>query len=62
MIDKETASSWARTSGIKSLADVARMTGASRQTLTNWHRNKTLLFGVVIAGCAAVKQQKDSQC
>ena len=58
MIDKETASSWARTSGIKSLADVARMTGASRQTLTNWHRNKTLLFSVVIAGCAATKQER----
>jgi hypothetical protein len=56
-IDKSTASAWAKTSGVKSLADVSRMTGVSRQTLTNWHRHKTELFGVVILGCFAKKDQ-----
>jgi hypothetical protein len=60
-IDKSTASSWARTSGVKSLADVSRMTGVSRQTLTNWHKYKPELFGVVILGCFAKKDQDSAK-
>jgi hypothetical protein len=60
-IDKSTASAWARTSGVKSLADVSRMTGVSRQTLTNWHKNKAELFGVVILGCFSKKDQDSAK-
>lgn len=36
------------------LADVARMTKQSRQTLANWQKNKPELFTVVLEGCAAM--------
>ena len=49
-----TASQQAKAAGLKSLAVVVEMTGASYQTLTNWHKNKPELFRVVIAGCKAI--------
>lgn len=49
-----TASQQAKAAGLKSLAVVVEMTGASYQTLTNWHKNKPELFRIVIAGCKAI--------
>jgi hypothetical protein len=43
----------AKAEGLKSLSQVSQMTGVSLQTLTNWHRNKPLLFAVVLAGCVS---------
>lgn len=39
--------------GLPSLQVVADLTGVSRQTLQNWHKNKPRLFAVVLAGCVA---------
>lgn len=50
-----TASEQAKAAGLKSLAEVERMTRVSFQTLYNWHKNKPELFAVVVAGCAAIK-------
>jgi hypothetical protein len=53
-----TASETAKESGLKSLADVSKLTGVSTQTLNNWHNDKTKLFAIVIAGCV---HSKDDQ-
>ena len=50
-----TPSEQCKQAGLKSLAEVVRMTGVSEQTLINWHRNKTQLFSVVVAGCNNLK-------
>lgn len=56
-----TPSQSAKAAGLKSLSQVRDMLGTNKnghpmvslQTLTNWHKNKPLLFEVVIAGCVA---------
>jgi hypothetical protein len=48
---KYTPSMQCHAAGLKSLAEVARITGVGRQTLINWHKNKPLLFAIVLAGC-----------
>lgn len=52
---KHTASWKAKAAGIKSLSAVSELTGVSLQTLTNWHKNKPMLFAVVLAGCVSIK-------
>jgi len=46
-----TASEQAKAQGLKSLAQVAELTGVSFQTLNNWHKNKPELFEIVLLGC-----------
>lgn len=41
----------AKAAGLKSLAEVTKQTGVSRQTLTNWHLHKPKLFAIVLRGC-----------
>ena len=41
----------AKSMGLKSLTQVSNLTGVSLNTLTNWHRDKPLLFDVVLLGC-----------
>lgn len=50
------ASEKAKNVGLRSLNQVAEMTGQSIQTLINWNKNKTELFDVVLLGC--VEKQK----
>jgi hypothetical protein len=50
----QTASQKAKQLGCKSLTQVAELTGASLQTLTNWHKNKPELFMVVCVGAQHV--------
>ena len=45
-----TSAQQAKTAGLPSLAVVIELTGVSRQTLQNWHRDKPQLFAVVLAG------------
>ena len=44
-----------KAAGLKSLAELSRITGESVQTLINWHKNKPLLFKVLIAGAVVIK-------
>lgn len=53
-----TPSKAAKAAGLKSLREVQDLTRQSAQTLTNWHKNKPELFRVVIAGCAAIKGER----
>lgn len=50
-----------RAGGLESLAELVRLTGVSEQTLINWHRNKTRLFDIVVAGAVAIKESLDEE-
>ena len=52
-----TPSQQAKAAGLKSLTEVSQMTGQSLNTLPNWHRDKSDLFRIVIAGCVAEKSR-----
>lgn len=45
-----TASQRAKSLGARSLQQVSLATGVSPQTLSNWHKNKPLLFRCVVLG------------
>jgi len=47
------AAEQAKRDGLKSLSQVAEMTGQSLQTLGNWAKNKPELFKIVLRGCKA---------
>jgi len=55
-----TPSGQAKAAGLKSIAEAAEMINKPPTTLFNWFRLNHDLFCVVIAGCAAVKQQKEN--
>ena len=54
--DINSPSNVAKRHGCKSLAEIARVTKQSEQTLINWHRNKPELFEVVCVGVANLNQ------
>ena len=43
----------AKAAGLKSLAELAEISGESVQTLNNWHKNKPRLFELVLKGAVA---------
>ncbi len=45
-----------KAAGLDSLAQLARITRVSEQTLINWHRDKPVLFKVVVAGAVAISK------
>lgn len=49
-----TPSQQCKQAGLKSLAEVSRLTKVCQPTLYNWFKNKPELFNVVIAGCVAL--------
>jgi len=51
-----TPSQQAKAAGLKSLAAVSRQTHVAVSTLKDWHRNKPVLFRIVIAGCVALNK------
>jgi hypothetical protein len=53
------ASQQAKQAGLKSLAEVSRLTGQSKETLSNWYKFKPLLFSITLLGCKA-KLAKDA--
>lgn len=50
-----------KAAGLKSLADLARISQVSEQTLINWHKNKPRLFSIVVAGAVAVRSDEESR-
>lgn len=50
-----TPSKQCKAAGLKSLAELVRISGVSEQTLINWSRNKPRLFEIVIAGSLKLK-------
>lgn len=49
-----TPSQQAKAAGLKSLAEMSRISGVSKRTLINWHKSKPQLFKTVLAGCVAL--------
>lgn len=45
-----TPSEECKAAGLKSLAELSRLTGVQQRTLINWHRDKPQLFKVVVLG------------
>lgn len=50
-----TPSEQCKAAGLKSLAELVRISEVSEQTLINWHRNKPVLFATVVAGAVMIK-------
>jgi len=50
-----TPSEQCKAAGLKSLAELAKISGASTRTLINWHRDKPELFATVLAGAVVIK-------
>lgn len=48
----------AKAAGLKSLAELAEISGESVQTLNNWHKNKPRLFELVLKGAIAERFAK----
>jgi hypothetical protein len=46
-----------KSAGLKSLAELAEISGESVQTLNNWHKHKPKLFDLVLRG-AVVKRME----
>jgi len=47
-----TASKKAKAQGLKSLRQMSELTGVKERTLINWHKDRPLLFKVVLTGLA----------
>ena len=52
-----TPSQQAKAAGLKSLKEVADMTGKTTKTLDNWNKNYPALFAAVLIGCRAIKDK-----
>ena len=50
-----TPSQQCKAAGLKSLAELVKISDVSEQTLINWHRDKPKLFKLVLAGAAFEK-------
>jgi len=48
-----TASQQAKAKGLNSLRQMAELTGVKERTLINWHKDRPLLFKVVLTGLAS---------
>jgi hypothetical protein len=55
----KTPAEQAKAEGLRSLSEVANMTGQSLQTLGNWAKNKPALFRIVLLGCKAAQTPND---
>lgn len=56
-----TPSQQAKAVGLKSLKEVSELTGQSDQTLSNWSKNKSDLFHIVLLGCLRVKANNETK-
>jgi len=53
-----TPSEQCKTAGLYSLAELSRISTVSAQTLSNWHREKPVLFATVLAGAVLLLDRK----
>ena len=50
-----TPSEQCKAAGLKSLAELSEITGQSVRTLSNWHKDKPVLFRIVLIGAVVTK-------
>jgi len=53
-----TPSHQCKASGLKSLAELSRISTIPVRTLNGWHENKPIAFRVMIAGAVAIKAKE----
>jgi len=51
-----------KAAGLKSLAELAEISGASIQTLNNWFKNKPIIFDLVLRGAIMKKHCQLFDC
>jgi len=56
-----TASEQCKAAGLASLSELSRISEVSIQTLRNWHKNKPVLFAVVVAGAVKIKLKENTR-
>lgn len=50
-----------KAAGLRSLAELSRISHTSERTLINWHRDKPELFKVAIAGAVDIKSKESEK-
>lgn len=48
--------------GLKSLVELSKISGVCIMTLRNWHKNKPILFDLVVRGAVQVKSNVELTC
>jgi len=56
-----TPSEQCKAAGLASLSELSRISVVSIQTLRNWHKNKPVLFAVVVAGAVQIKLKENTR-
>jgi len=54
-----TPSEQCKAAGLKSLAELSKISCVSIQTLINWHKNKPILFEMVTFGAYHIKSKNE---
>lgn len=54
-----TPSEQCKQAGLKSLAELVRITGESKENLINWHRDKPRRFEIILQGAIQVKTKEE---
>lgn len=55
-----TPSQQAKDSGLKSLKQMAELTGVKARTLINWHKDKPALFKIVLVGLSNLNKEQNN--
>ena len=53
-----TPSEQCKAAGLKSLAELSEITGQSVRTLSNWHKDKPVLFRIVLIGAVVERAER----
>jgi hypothetical protein len=56
-----TPSEQCKAAGLKSLAELSRISQTSERTLINWHKHKPESFKVMLAGAVAIKSKEQQE-
>lgn len=55
-----TPSQQAKDSGLKSLKQMAELTGVKVRTLINWHKDKPVLFKIILVGLSNLNKEQNN--
>ena len=57
---QQTASKQAKNSGLKSLNQMSELTGVQVRTLINWHKDKPVLFKIILVGLSNLNKEQNN--
>lgn len=55
-----TPSQQAKNSGLKSLNQMSELTGVQVRTLINWHKDKPVLFKIILVGLSNLNKEQNN--